>query len=97
MLSTYLIMATDQYNMKTDVKIGEHVFENLPNDIRPGWAGLVLSRFDNFVENIPTSVLDLCPIIDNKNRWQEAHEQFTKIRVFGLENKENRRLFICCR
>lgn len=81
-------MPTDQYNMKIGVKIGEQIFENLPNDIRPGWAGFVLSRFDNYLKNIPTFVLDLYPIIDNKSRWPEAHEQFTKIRVFGLENKK---------
>lgn len=80
-------MMTDQYYMKTSVKMGEQIFENLPNDIRPGWAGLILSRFDNYIKNVPTSVLDLYPLIDNKNRWLEAHEQFTKIRVFGLENK----------
>ncbi|WP_316789609.1 hypothetical protein [Pedobacter frigoris] len=75
---------TDQYNMKTDLKIGEHIFENLPNDIRPGWAGLVLSRFDNYLKYIPTPVLDLYPVIDNKSRWPEAHEQFTKIRMWIL-------------
>lgn len=80
-------MMTDQYNMEMDVKMGEQIFENLPNDIKPGWAGLVLSRFDNYIKNIPTSVLNLYPIIDDKSRWPEAHEQFTKIRVFGLENK----------
>jgi hypothetical protein len=80
-------MKTEQYDMKTNIKIGQQIFENLPNDIRPGWAGLVLSRFDQYMKDLPISVSDLYPIIDDKNRWKEAHEQFTKIRVFGLENK----------
>ena len=80
-------MTTEQYDIKTNIKIGQQIFENLPNDIRPGWAGLVLSRFDHYIKDIPSSILELYSIIDNKDRWKEAHEQFTKIRVFGLENK----------
>jgi len=80
-------MTKEQYDIKTNPKIGQQIFENLPNNIRPGWAGLILSRFDNYVKNIPTSVKELFTIIDNKDRWKDAHGQFTKIRVFGLENK----------
>lgn len=80
-------MTTQQYDIKTNIKIGEQVFENLPNDIRPGWAGLILSRFDSYIKDIPKPVKELYPIIDSKDRWKEAHEQFTKIRVFGLDNK----------
>ncbi len=81
-------MTTEQYDIKKNPKIGQQVFENLPNDIRPGWAGLILSRFDNYVKDIPTSVKELFAIIDNKVRWREAHGQFTKIRTFGLDNKK---------
>lgn len=77
-------MTTEQYDIKTNIKIGQQIFETLPNEIRPGWAGLVLSRFDNYIKDIPISIKELYPIIDNKDRWKEAHEQFTKIRVFGL-------------
>lgn len=80
-------MTTEQYDIKTNIKIGREIFENIPNDIRPGWAGLVLSRFDHYIKNIPTSISELYLIIDDINSWKEAHEQFTKIRVFGLENK----------
>lgn len=80
-------MTTEQYGIKTNIKIGQQIFENLPNDIRPGWAGLVLSRFDHYIKDIPISILELYSIIDNKDRWKEAHEQFGKIRVFGLANK----------
>lgn len=80
-------MTTEVHNIKTNINIGQQIFENLPNDIKPGWAGLVLSRFDHYIKDIPTSILELYPIVENKDRWKEAHEQFTKIRVFGLENK----------
>ena len=80
-------MTTPQYDIKTNIQIGQQVFENLPNDIRPGWAGLILSRFDNYIKNIPLSIKELYPIIDNKDRWQEAHAQFNKIRRFLLDNK----------
>lgn len=79
-------MTTEQHDIKTNIKIGRQIFENIPNDIRPRWAGLVLSRFDPCIKDIPTSILELYPIIDNKDRWKEAHKQFSKIRVFGLEN-----------
>lgn len=80
-------MATEQHDIKTNIKIGQQIFENLPKDIRPGWAGLVLSRFDQYVKDIPTSIFELYAIIDNKDRWKEAHEQFSKIRRFLLTNK----------
>jgi hypothetical protein len=80
-------MTTPQYDIKTNIQIGQDVFENLPNDIRPGWAGLILSRFDSYVKTIPVSIKELYPIIDNKDRWQESHGQFNKIRRFLLDNK----------
>lgn len=83
-------MTNEQYDIKTNIKIGQQIFENLPNDIRPGWAGLVLSRFDHYIKDIPTSILELYQIIDNKDRWNEAHGQFSKIRRFLLDNKNYR-------
>ena len=80
-------MATPQYDIKINIKIGQSVFENLPNDIRPGWAGLILSQFDNYIKNIPASIKELYAIINNKERWKEAHGQFDKIRRFFLDNK----------
>lgn len=81
-------MITEEYNIKTNIKIGQQIFEDLPNHIRPGWAGLVLSRFAPYLKELPASILELYPIIDNEDRWKEAHEQFSKIREFGLENND---------
>jgi hypothetical protein len=80
-------MTTPQYDIKTNIEIGQQIFENLPNDIRPGWAGLILSRFDNYIRHIPIAIKELYPIIDTKDRWKEAHRQFNKIRRFLLDNK----------
>jgi len=80
-------MTTPQYDIKTNIEIGQQIFENLPNDIRPGWAGLILSRFDNYIKNIPVSIKELYPIIDTKDLWKEAHGQLSKIRRFLLDNK----------
>jgi hypothetical protein len=55
--------------------------------MKPGWAGLILSRFDNHIKDSPAVIRDLYPIINNQDRWEEAHEQFNKIRQFGLSNK----------
>jgi hypothetical protein len=80
-------MPIEQYDIKTNIKIGQQIFENLPDAIKPGWAGLVLSCFDPYLKEIPTSVLELYPIIDNNDSWKDAHKQFTKIRQFHLEHK----------
>ena len=80
-------MTIPQYDIRTNIQIGQQVFENLPNNIRPGWAGLILSRFDNYIKNIPASIRELYPIIDTNERWKEAHGQFNKIRRFLLDNK----------
>ena len=80
-------MKTETYDLKTNIEIGKQIFENLPNDIKPGWAGLILSRFDNYVKEIPTCIKELFEIIEEQENWGNAHEQFTKIRMFGLENK----------
>ena len=87
MVNLFQGKTTPQYDIKTNIQIGQQVFENLPNDIRPGWAGLILSRFDNYIKNIPVSITELFPIIDTKDRWKEAHGQFNKIRRFLLDNK----------
>ena len=79
---------SENYEIKTKIEIGRQVFENIPNEIKPCWAGLVLSRFDNYFKDIPTPIRELFSIIDDKDKWKYAHEQFVKIRKFGLDNQE---------
>ena len=83
-------MMSENYDIKTRIEIGRQIFENIPDEIKPCWAGLILSRFDNYLENIPTPIRELFPIIDNKEKWKSAHKQFTKIREFGLDNLKYR-------
>jgi hypothetical protein len=77
-----------KYNIRTNIEIGRSIFEKIPNDLQPGWAGLVLSRFNSYNNNIPKEVMNLFSIIDNSERWCEAHEQFTRIRKFLLNNAD---------
>ena len=81
-------MTSEHYDIKSKIEIGRQVFENIPDEIKPYWAGLVLSRFDNYFKDIPKPIRELFPIIDNKDKWENAHEQLTKIREFGLVNQE---------
>ncbi len=75
------------YDIKTDIQIGRQIFDNIPNAIKPGWAGLILSRFDNYIQSVPTAINELYPIIDKQENWKKAHSQFGKIRRFLLDNK----------
>ena len=79
-------MTTETHQIKTDIKIGIEIFQNIPDDIKPGWAGLVLSRFDNYVREIPNPIKELYSIINDKDRWNEAHGEFNKIRYCLLAN-----------
>ena len=80
-------MKLKESELKFTKKIGKKIFENLHKDIIPDWAGLVLSRFDDYINDFPTCIVELYPIINNKDRWKEASNQFNKIRLFGLENE----------
>jgi len=81
-------MMNENYDIKTKIEIGRQIFENIPDEIKPCWAGLILSRFDNYLKDIPTTIRELFSIIDDKDKWENAHEQFVKIRKFGLDNQE---------
>jgi len=82
------LMKPELYDIKTNIETGRQIFENLPNEIRPAWAGLILSRFDNYLSDIPKPISALFPIIENKDRWNEAYGQFGEIRRFLLDNKK---------
>jgi len=61
-------MTRRQNDLRLDIKIGKQIFENIPNEVRPGWSGFILSRFDTYINQIPLSILELYQIIDNKDR-----------------------------
>ena len=81
-------MTSEHYDIKTKVEIGRQIFENIPDEIKPCWTGLVLSRFDNYLKDIPKPIRELFSIIEDKDKWKNAHKQFAKIREFGLVNQE---------
>ncbi|MBK7307686.1 MAG: hypothetical protein IPI88_12065 [Chitinophagaceae bacterium] len=55
--------------------------------LNQSWAGLILSRFDNYIKSIPKPVFELYSIIDTQDNWKNAHSQFSKIRQFLLDHK----------
>ena len=73
-------------NFETDLNICKYIFEEIPDKLKPCWAGLILNTFHNYIKDIPDSIAELYSIIENDNRWQEAHGQFSKIRQFVLNH-----------
>ena len=44
--------------------------------------------FDKFIENVPLQIKALEEVTADEENWAEAHDQFTKIRTFSLDNPE---------
>ncbi len=74
-------------DQKTDIKAGAEIFNSIPIWLRPCWASLILQEFDSYNSSVPDQVFELYEIIDNENNWNEAHNQFDKIRRYALSNK----------
>lgn len=74
-------------DLKTNLNMGKEIFEKIPDKLKPGWVGLVLSSFNNYVKDVPVSVSELFQIIDDENKWPQAHHQFSEIRGFLLDHK----------
>jgi hypothetical protein len=72
--------------IKTDIELGNRIFESVPSKFRPGLGTSLLMTFDNSIK-VPTEVTELYGIVEDEKRWREAHQQFNKIRVFGLSNR----------
>lgn len=69
----------DEFNnndFKGNLAIGKLIFEDVPDNLKPFWSGLILSSFNDYVKYIPDSIGELYLIIDHENRWVEAHAQF---------------------
>jgi len=76
----------EHLDIKKNIELGRKIFENIPNSLKPDWAGLILSRFSNFLIKLPEEVQELFSIIEDQNKWRLAHNQFTKIRMLSLNN-----------
>ncbi|RZJ89351.1 MAG: hypothetical protein EOO20_11225 [Chryseobacterium sp.] len=79
-------MNTQLHDIKTNIEIGEHIFEAVPNKLKPMWAGIILNKFNKYIIDIPEQIKDLNEIIKKPDRWHEAHKQFDLIRRFLLDN-----------
>ena len=73
--------------IKTDVNIGQQIFDNVPSIVQPNWASLILSRFDRHLEKVPIEIIELYEIIDDSQKWKDTHKQFGAIRNLTLKNK----------
>lgn len=66
---------------------GRRIFETVPSAVRPCWGGLLLARFREAMgEALPVPMAGLQEICDDPTRWNEAYDQFQKIRCFGREH-----------
>ena len=81
--------------LKNDILAGRDIFEKLTNEQRPRWAKGVLLNFADYVDNIPSEISELILLINDKERWREAHGQFSKIRQFSLKHKILNQKDIC--
>lgn len=75
--------------IKTDINVGQQIFDNVPNLVRPDWAGLILSRFDKNIKKVSSQIVRLYEIIEDSHKWKDAHQQFTEIRKLNLINKDS--------
>jgi len=74
-------------NIKTDINIGQEIFDNVPDSLKPEWAALILSRFDRHLDRVPNEIIGLYDIIENSKKWKDAHDQFSAIRKLNLKNE----------
>ena len=82
--------------IKTDINVGQQIFDNVPSAVRPDWAGLILKRFDRHIDNLPIEIVGLYEIIEDSKKWKEAHEQFTAIRKLNLKNTNSEfEIYLC--
>lgn len=70
----------------TALGTGKLIFESVPSELQPRWAGFVLSQFNYYVRPLPKQVSELFTLIKHPDSWKLAHEQFTEIRKLLLSN-----------
>ena len=79
-------MNTELHDIKTNIEIGEQIFEAVPSSLQPMWAGIILNKLNKYIIDIPEQIMELDEIIKNPDGWHEAHKQFGLIRRFLLDN-----------
>ena len=79
-------MNIELHDIKTNIEIGEQIFEAVPSSLKPKWAGIILNKFNKYIIDIPELIKELDEIIKKPDRWHEAHTQFGLIRSFLLDN-----------
>ncbi len=76
--------------------VGQQIFDNVPSIVQPDWAGLILSRFDKHIEKVPNEIIGLYEIIEDSEKWKDAHKQFSAIRNLTLKTSSYEQLYYAC-
>ncbi len=70
-----------------------NLFEAVPNHLKPAWLTLILSYFENYLQEVPKVVTELIKIVDDNSYWYQAKSQGiviakyrNKIKDITLEN-----------
>ncbi|WP_442592040.1 hypothetical protein ACSBL2_12525 [Pedobacter sp. AW31-3R] len=79
-------MSTALHDIKTNIEIGKQIFEAVPMNLKPMWAGIILNKFNKYIKEIPEPIRRLNDIVKKADRWHEAHKQFGLIRRFLFDN-----------
>ena len=49
-------MNTELHDIKTNIEIGEQIFEAVPMNLKPMWAGILLNKFNKYIKEIPEPI-----------------------------------------
>jgi len=74
-------------NLENNIELGRQVFEAVPSKIRPMWGITILQAFESYINKVPNQIKELYHIVENEKNWDKAHDQFSKIRIFSLTNR----------
>jgi len=70
-----------------DIEEGRKIFDRVPRGVQPCWGGLLLDRCLEVIDTV-IQIKELSRVIDNPQKWLQAHHLFTEIRKYGLEHPE---------
>lgn len=65
-------MSTELHDIKTNIEIGQQIFDAVPKNLQPKWAGVILNKFNKHITEIPEQIKELNDIIKKPDRWHEG-------------------------
>ncbi|WP_128331920.1 hypothetical protein [Apibacter sp. HY039] len=64
------------------------ILDNIPDQVKPGWACSILSLFDVYIDTLPDPVRELYTIIPDIEQWRFAYEIYQKLKDFSTLNTD---------